>query len=495
MCQYTTTVTVSSSTGATVTASPVAASCGVANGSITATGTGGATPYQYSINGITFQSSNIFIGLAANTYTIRIRDARNCTNATSTTITNIAGPSVTLTATNAGCLNNNGSVKASGTGGTLPYQYSINGNTFQTGNLFTGLAPNTYTVTIKDVNGCTNSTSVIVVLNTPVTINAGTDITICEGTSKALTAVSNGTTFSWSPATGLSDVSVLNPIALPVTTTAYVLTATSGQCSKSDTITVFVNHAPVANAGIDAQNCYGKNIQLSGAGGSIYQWTPSIYLSNTGISNPVVVSPLPGTLAYVLNVIDANGCESLIGDTVIITVLPPGNVFAGRDTTITINQPLQLNAVDVNNSGFINYTWSPALGLNNTLIKNPIAVVSLDITYTVTARTADGCEASDDINIKVFVKPELYVPTAFTPNNDGLNDVIKVIPVGIKELKYFRIFNRWGELVFSTTDPSSGWNGIYKSQRQNTSVFVWMAEGIDYKGNILQRKGTVTLIR
>jgi gliding motility-associated-like protein len=156
---------------------------------------------------------------------------------------------------------------------------------------------------------------------------------------------------------------------------------------------------------------------------------------------------------------------------------------------------LQLNAVDINNSGLVSYTWSPSTGLNNALIKNPIAVIDRDITYIVTVKNSDGCQGTDDIKIKVFLTADLYVPTAFTPNSDGLNDFAVVIPVGIKELKYFSIFSRWGERVFTTSDASKGWDGRWKGVEQPNAVFVWMAEAIDFRGNIIKRKGTVTLIR
>jgi len=116
-------------------------------------------------------------------------------------------------------------------------------------------------------------------------------------------------------------------------------------------------------------------------------------------------------------------------------------------------------------------------------------------TYLVTARTADGCEASDDIKITAFVKADLYVPTAFTPNGDGKNDQAVVIPVGIRELQFFRIYNRWGELVFMTQDAARGWNGVFKGLPQDSNVFVWEAKGVDYNGNVIFKKGTVTLIR
>jgi gliding motility-associated-like protein len=188
-------------------------------------------------------------------------------------------------------------------------------------------------------------------------------------------------------------------------------------------------------------------------------------------------------------------CASLKPDTVIVKILAPPKVFAGNDTSIAINQPLQLNTVDINNAGFVSYSWSPGFGLNNTLIKNPVAITDRDMTYVVTVRTADGCQGGDDIKVKVFARADLYVPTAFTPNGDGLNDFAVVIPVGIKELKYFSIFNRWGEMVFTTADARKGWNGRWGGTEQPNSVFVWEAKAIDYKGNVISKRGTVTLIR
>ena len=174
------------------------------------------------------------------------------------------------------------------------------------------------------------------------------------------------------------------------------------------------------------------------------------------------MSPTEGTFFYKLKVTDANGCSSINNDTVVITVTPPVQVFAGRDTSIVINQPLQLNAGNLNNNILLNYSWSPSTGLNNTHIKNPVAILDRSITYTLTANTAEGCSGSDEINIKVFQKSDLYVPNAFTPNNNGLNDFAKVFPVGIKQLKYFSIYNRWGQKVFSTDDSNKGWDGKWE---------------------------------
>lgn len=330
--------------------------------------------------------------------------------------------------------------------------------------------------------------------------------TVCVGTNRTyrVNDPSVPSTYTWK-INGVTQSSIKNDINItwniPGTFQLTVQEHANNGCDGDiRSRLVYVIPLPVANAGPDAIVCFGNTTMLNGSGGTLYHWSPPTGLSNPAIANPIVSIPAAGTYSYILNVSTVNGCKSIKGDTVSVTILPPVKVFAGRDTSITINQPLQLNAIDVNNSVFNNYTWTPPFGLNNSFIKNPVAVFSTvsgnnGITYIVKARTADGCEAKDDINIKVFIKPELYVPTAFTPNSDGLNDFAVVIPVGIKELKYFSIYNRWGELVFTTKDYTKGWNGIYKGIPQDGNAFVWIATAIDYNGNTISRKGTVTLIR
>lgn len=325
--------------------------------------------------------------------------------------------------------------------------------------------------------------------------------TVCIGTNRTyrVNDPSVPSTYTWK-IDGVIQTSIKNEINITWNTAGvFELTVQEHAINGCDgdirSGLVYVIPPPVAHAGRDTIICFGNTLRLNGSGGSIYHWSPPAYLSNPEIANPVVRIPVAGTFNYILNVTGAGGCKALKTDTVSVTILPQAKVFAGRDTSIAVNQPLQLNAIDVNNSGFLNYTWSPPIGLNNPIIKNPVAILDKSIKYRVIARTAAGCEATDDIDIKVFLKADLYVPTAFTPNGDGLNDFAVVIPVGMKELKYFSIYNRWGELVFTTTDHSIGWNGIYKGKPQDSNAFVWIAMAIDYTGNVVRRKGTVTLIR
>ncbi|MBK9478470.1 MAG: hypothetical protein IPN99_06455 [Bacteroidetes bacterium] len=137
-CTATIAVSVGSLTGVSVTAIPTAAGCMAATGSITATGLGGTTPYQYSLDGITYQASNIFTGLAAGAYTVTIKDGNNCINTTAVVnIVNTSGATVTAVSSNATCGASNGSITATGLGGTTPYQYSLDGITYQASNVFT----------------------------------------------------------------------------------------------------------------------------------------------------------------------------------------------------------------------------------------------------------------------------------------------------------------------------------------------------------------------
>jgi gliding motility-associated-like protein len=112
------------------------------------------------------------------------------------------------------------------------------------------------------------------------------------------------------------------------------------------------------------------------------------------------------------------------------------------------------------------------------------------------ATTPEGCFAFDTINIRIFkTAPTIFVPTAFTPDANNLNDILTPIAVGITKLDYFRVFNRWGNLLFSTTELQKGWNGVYKGIPQAPDTYIWMVRGTDFTGKTVIKKGTVQLIR
>lgn len=468
--------------------------CGFGNGMIEVQASGGQTPYQYSIDGRQFSNSNKFIQLTAKDYTVYVREANGFVTKKTIAVTNIAGPALSIVnVTGTDCTNSTGTATIMSNGGTAPFQYVLNAVTFQSTPVFSSLAQGSYKFTVNDANGCFDSYTVTIPVNSNLMVNAGNDLTICEGSSARLAATSNGNSFSWSSSIGLNNASLLSPAASPNTTTTYIVTATLGICTAKDTITVMVKPAPVPDAGKDTAICPQQQLALSGSGGSVYFWAPSAYLSNTSLANPIMSGSPVGNYVYSLSVKDDNGCNSLKPATIKVSVVSPV-VYAGRDTVVLSNTPVQLNAIDPGNYGFIQYNWSPGSELNSASIPNPVAKANHDITYTVIAQTQNGCVASDDITIKVFNGIEIYVPTAFTPNGDGHNDMLKAIPVGIKEFKHFNIYNRWGQPVFQTANPARGWDGKLGGILQ-TGVFVWIAEGIDYSGNVIRRKGSTVLIQ
>ncbi|MBX3254756.1 MAG: gliding motility-associated C-terminal domain-containing protein [Chitinophagaceae bacterium] len=166
------------------------------------------------------------------------------------------------------------------------------------------------------------------------------------------------------------------------------------------------------------------------------------------------------------------------------------NARAGNDTVIAAGQPLQLQA-----TGGDYFEWAPSAGLTQPDIANPVATLQQDGLYTVTATSNAGCPTTDTIFIKVYKGPELYVPTAFTPNGDRINDVFRFTAAGMTDIYYFKIYNRYGQLVYNSTDPEKGWDGTWNGQPQANDTYVWMIGAKDYMGNIVNRKGMVTLIR
>jgi gliding motility-associated-like protein len=262
-------------------------------------------------------------------------------------------------------------------------------------------------------------------------------------------------------------------------------------------ISVIEHPNPIANAGNDGVVCLGSPMQLNGSGGVNNSWSPSTYLDNPNSSNPNIINPPVGILKYSLQVKNAFGCSSSNADTVSITVAGAAKLFAGNDTAIAVNQALQLNAIDVNNSGFTNYTWSPSFGLNNGAIKNPIAQYNAVGTYnySVSATSTLGCVATDKISIRVFIKSDIFVPTIFTPNGDGINDRLMITPVAIKSMDYFIIYDRFGKAIFRTSDMNTSWDGRVNGVNADFATYVWQVKVIDYLGSVIYKKGTVVLAR
>jgi gliding motility-associated-like protein len=242
--------------------------------------------------------------------------------------------------------------------------------------------------------------------------------------------------------------------------------------------------------------------------GTSYSWQYTEPLTGEGDGSinllPYTITATATPLAttnYVLSVSNA-GCPNELIDTFHVVVLPKivVTVSGYPDTLIVVNQPLQLNASsnDTTTPAGDSWSWTPSVGLDNPNIANPVATFSdgMDsVRYFITATSQYGCTGTTSLLVKVFsTLPDIFVPNAFTPGG-GSNTIFRPIPVGISRLDYFRVYNRWGRLVYQTTTMGAGWDGRVDGQNMDAGTYVWMVQGVSYTGKIVFHKGTMILVR
>jgi len=211
------------------------------------------------------------------------------------------------------------------------------------------------------------------------------------------------------------------------------------------------------------------------------------------VNNPTYNFTVPDqTYAAILDVTTTKGCEAR--DTQYINIRLSPYPLSTHDTVLSVEEPYQLHA----NAGYDSigsYVWSPAYGLDNPNSASPVATGTEDITYRVQMQNNYGCSLSDTVHIKYYKGPDIYVPNAFTPNGDGRNDIFRPFPVGIIKLDYFRVFNRWGGIMYQTQAYLQGWDGRVGGQPALPGTYIWEVRGKDYQNKIIFKRGTVLLIR
>ncbi|MBS1920425.1 MAG: gliding motility-associated C-terminal domain-containing protein [Bacteroidetes bacterium] len=379
----------------------------------------------------------------------------------------------------------------------------------QNGNTCSIDSSNTVVITVdpKSVGGALNPSSMYFCAGQ----STNSQLTLSGNTGTVLNWQASNDSVNWNNFAPANTNSSYNVNSIN-TTTYYRTIVKSGVCPADTSAVATLNYinTPYPDASINPASafiCYGTSTSINATIniGTSYTWTNANTLQNPGTgvvgTVPYIINATafpPGTSDYILTVSNA-GCPNAFMDTFHVDVTPRIIVFAGNDTSIVANQPLQLNAT-VNTPSANIFNWTPGTGLNFTNISNPIANLGPElgdyITYTVRATDSIGCYAEDDIKVTIFkTGPDIFVPSAFTPNGDGKNDIIKPICVGISKLNYFRIYNRWGQMVFSTSQMGKGWDGTIGGSLQSTGNFVYMAQGIDYTGKVIFKKGNVTLIR
>lgn len=306
---------------------------------------------------------------------------------------------------------------------------------------------------------------------------------------------------------------VYEPPATLNTITQYRVQVQSGVCPSkfSAPAAVDIVNVPFPQATIDPADtliCYNTPALLSATIqlGTDYSWQEDPTLpppySGTVPATPYTilstVSPKV-TTDYVLN-IENQGCPNLLRDTFHIRVLPEIIVDAGNDTAVVVGEPLQLRATSNDTTVYApdSFLWTPSLGLDNPDVYDPVGAYTAEtdsVRYYIKATNSYGCVGYGQVLVKVFkTGPDIFVPNAFTPGG-ATNNVFRPIPVGISTLIYFKVFNRWGQLVYETSRIGDGWDGRIKGNILPADTYVWMVQGISYTKKLVFHKGTVVLVR
>jgi len=350
------------------------------------------------------------------------------------------------------------------------------------------------TVWVTNSSGCRDSASTSLVVHPLPPVDAGNDTAICRGTTAQLQAT-GAETFTWEPAATLSCTQCANPLAGPLISRHFVVSGVSMHgCRQSDTLFIEVKQ-PVKITGLPGSTaiCAGNSTVLEATGAESYRWTPAAGINDPGGSS-VIAAPATTTL-YQLAGSDVLGC---FADTVrvLITVHPNPSVDAGDEQQISTGQAV---TVRPNYSAdAVNWQWQPPQGLNCLNCAFPTASPEINTSYKVTAFNRFGCSSSDSILIRVSCdKNSLYLPNAFTPGNDGLNDYFYPRCFGKATITSFKIFNRNGEQVFQQAnfqpnDRSKGWDGRIKGVHADPGNYAYTIEYIcgnketaGFTGNIL----------
>lgn len=259
-------------------------------------------------------------------------------------------------------------------------------------------------------------------------------------------------------------------------------------CKDSSTVQIESYSAPTIKTMNDTLICRGNEIQLNAVGAFNYEWFPKKWLNEQNVNKPFT-SP-DSTIVY--NVIgeDINGCVNNSNVTIKVQQEPNINL---KDTAIIIGENVVLNAYS---KDIKTYSWYPDYNINCTDCSEVILTPLEPTTYEVTVTDTANCFTKTfETNIDILRKYTVDVPDAFTPNGDGYNDILYVRGWGIDQLISFKIFNRYGELVFETNDKNIGWDGTYKGKKQGTETFTYIVIVQTYDNSFLTKRGAIKLLK
>jgi gliding motility-associated-like protein len=261
-------------------------------------------------------------------------------------------------------------------------------------------------------------------------------------------------------------------------------------CTTTDSFYLSVRQGITLFAEPSYPVCAGtsQTLSVTASEAGSFKWTPPTGLSNDAVANPVA-TPQDSTV-YKVIVTNAGGCQD--SAFLSIDVYKPPAVSAGSDKIILAGDTAMLDG-SVKGTA-INYYWSPPAYISDANAIQPTAYPVQDITYTLSAFSTVGCgSAADDVHVTLY--KDLFIPNSFTPNGDGLNDKFRIRVFDNYKILRFVIYNRWGSLVYSSTNATDGWDGAYKGYQQQIGAYVYYLEMESNTGRKIVKQGTVQLLR
>lgn len=356
----------------------------------------------------------------------------------------------------------------------------------------TGIYPIKLIVT--NANGCKDTLVRNVTIYPLPTVTAFGDTIICLGDGAQLNAT-GANSYTWSPTANLSCVNCANPIASPATATKFVVLGTDTHgCENKDSVQIDLQFITTSTVGNSGQICNDSSFQLSASGAQTYHWTPAASLNDPNIANPIAT---PNTTTT-YTVLAYEGSCPPDSHKVTVGVLPLPTVNAGADQTLIAGNAVQLQGIGSNINTFL---WTPSQTLSCATCSDPKASPQQTTTYILTGISKFGCKNYDSVTVFILCdKSQVFIPNMFSPNGDGQNEVFYPRGHGLQAIKTFRVFNRWGEIVFERNniqlnDETNGWDGKVKGKEVSTDVFVYYIDGVCDNGSPLIWKGDVTLMR
>ncbi|MFN6091657.1 MAG: PKD domain-containing protein [Bacteroidota bacterium] len=466
------------------------------DGSVSLNIIGGITPFTYSWVPNVSSGSNAQ-NLIQGNYQVNITDNLGCTASNSFVVNQPDSLQLNLIVQGSTCNLPNGSVQAIVGGGVQSYSYLW--STSSTDDNIINLLPGSYSLTVTDANGCVKSNSITInAVPIPVVSISGVD-SICVGDNCNMNAsVANQIlpiTYQWS--NGLPSLPSVN--VAPTLTQNYTLVVIDGNgCSDTTDFTVNVQNLPVITFNqTDTAACgeldYTFNASIVpsnvtyawdfGDGNSSNDVSPTNNYSNAGVYTPSLI--VTSTL----------GCESSLMLPDLITVHPIPQIDFNVTPSILFDDYSQAEFTNLS-VGAVNYIWNFGDGSDTSHAENPIHFYPDSGTYVITliGESDKGCIDSISNTLLHVINSYAFVPSCFTPNNDGKNDVLKLFTVNVSDF-YFQLLDRWGRVLFETNNPESTWDGTYQGNYVQEGVFVYKMEYKSLQRKHMETFGRVTLLR